>query len=96
MNEKTGKKQPKSINLKVFFRQISLELWKEDCFRHVYANIFIFINGEITCLILFKNKPPRGFFDKDFRKIKGIISEIEHCLEAISLYNQSLERILKK
>jgi len=79
-----------------FLSRIFLRIYWQVRMYNISAITPIYRNNEIICLILFSDPMSDDWFAKNSSYINAFKLEISHCLDAIILYNQTLEGIIKE
>jgi len=96
-NSQNGILYPKvTIQRCGFLSRILLKIHWKMRLRSASAIMPIYRDSEVICLILFSDRLADDWFSKHNHCVNVLQREITYCLEAIMLYNQTLERIIRE
>ncbi len=77
-------------------RRMYLKIYWKIRLRDPVAIMPIYRDREIACIILFFDRLANDWLSKHSHSVDALQREIAYCLEAIILYNQALERIIRE
>lgn len=96
-NSKVGILYPKMmIQRSGFLSRIILKIYWQIQMFNVSAIAPIYQDSEVICLILFSDRMADDWLIRHSHYVNALQREITHCLDAILLYNQTLEGIIKE